>query len=113
MFGGGEGPIDITSNRLDIDDTDKTATFTGNVKARQGDAAMATAALEVQYEGGETGAAGSAPAATTPGAGTKIKRIVLQIARDHDARAAGPRHRRRASTTTPSTRWRWWTAMSR
>ena len=75
MFGGGEGPIDITSNRLDIDDTDKTATFTGNVKARQGDAAMATAALEVQYEGGETGAAGSAPAATTPGAGTKIKRI--------------------------------------
>ena len=75
MFGGGEGPIDITANRLDIDDTDKTATFTGNVKARQGDAAMATAALEVQYEGGETGAAGSAPAATTPGAGTKIKRI--------------------------------------
>ncbi len=75
MFGGGEGPIDITANRLDVDDTDKTATFTGNVKARQGDAAMATAALEVQYEGGETGAAGSAPAATTPGAGTKIKRI--------------------------------------
>jgi LPS export ABC transporter protein LptC len=48
MFGGGEGPIDITANRLDIDDTDKTATFTGNVKARQGDAAMATAALEVE-----------------------------------------------------------------
>ncbi len=74
MFGGGEGPIDITANRLDIDDTDKTATFTGNVKARQGDAAMATAALEVQYEGGDTGAAGSATAAN-PGAGTKIKRI--------------------------------------
>ena len=75
MFGGGEGPIDITANRLDIDDTDKTATFTGNVKARQGDAAMETAALEVQYEGGSTGAAGSATAAATPGAGTKIKRI--------------------------------------
>jgi lipopolysaccharide transport protein LptA/LPS export ABC transporter protein LptC len=75
MFGGGEGPIDITANRLDIDDTDKTATFTGNVKARQGDAAMATAALEVQYEGGDTGASGSAPAVATPGAGTKIKRI--------------------------------------
>ena len=75
MFGGGEGPIDITANRLDIDDTDKTATFTGNVKARQGDAAMATAALEVQYEGGETGATRSTVAAASPGAGTKIKRI--------------------------------------
>ena len=37
MIGGGEGPIDITANRLDIDDTDKSATFTGNVKARQGE----------------------------------------------------------------------------
>jgi lipopolysaccharide transport protein LptA/LPS export ABC transporter protein LptC len=74
MFGGGEGPIDITANRLDVDDTGKTATFTGNVKARQGDAAMETAALEVQYEGADIGSSG-APAATTPGAGTKIKRI--------------------------------------
>jgi lipopolysaccharide transport protein LptA len=72
MFGGGQGPIDITANRLDVDDTGKTATFTGNVKARQGDAAMETAALQVEYEGGD---AGGAPAATTPGAGTKIKRI--------------------------------------
>ena len=54
--------------------------FTGNVKARQGDAAMETAALEVQYEGGDTGAAGTTPAATTPGAGTKIKRIVSKSA---------------------------------
>ena len=74
MFGGGEGPIDITSNRLDVDDTGKTAIFTGNVKARQGDAAMETAALEVQYEGADIGASG-APAPATPGAGTKIKRI--------------------------------------
>src|SRR5688572_20028291 len=64
MFGGGEGPIDITANRLDVDDIDKTATFTGNVKARQGDAAMETAALEVQYEGGDTGAPAAAPTAT-------------------------------------------------
>ncbi len=80
MFGGGEGPIDITANRLDVDDIDKTAIFTGNVKARQGDAAMETAALEVQYEGGDTGAAGTTPAATTPGAGTKIKRIFSKSA---------------------------------
>ncbi|MEO8419801.1 MAG: LPS export ABC transporter periplasmic protein LptC [Hyphomicrobium sp.] len=80
MFGGGEGPIDITANRLDVDDIDKTAIFTGNVKARQGDAAMETAALEVQYEGGDTGAASTTPAATTPGAGTKIKRIFSKSA---------------------------------
>ena len=30
LLGGGEGPIDVTSNRLDIDDTGKTAIFTGN-----------------------------------------------------------------------------------
>jgi lipopolysaccharide transport protein LptA/LPS export ABC transporter protein LptC len=80
MFGGGEGPIDITANRLDVDDIDKTAIFTGNVKARQGDAAMETAALEVQYEGGDTGDAGSAPVAAAPGAGTKIKRIFSKSA---------------------------------
>ena len=74
MFGGGEGPIDITANRLDVDDTKKTATFTGKVVARQGEAAMSTAALEVQYEGGDVDASGAAPAAG-PGAGTKIKRI--------------------------------------
>ncbi|KAB2942533.1 MAG: LPS export ABC transporter periplasmic protein LptC [Hyphomicrobium sp.] len=73
LIGGGEGPIDITANRLDIDDTGKTATFTGNVKAQQADAALETAALEVRYEGGETGATG---AAATPGAGAKIQRIV-------------------------------------
>ena len=75
LIGGGEGPIDVTSNRLDIDDTGKTATFTGNVKAKQGDAALETAALEVRYEGGNAGATGTS-AAATPGAGTKIQRIV-------------------------------------
>lgn len=74
LIGAGSGPIDVTSNRLDIDDTGKEATFTGNVKAKQGDAALETAALEVHYAGGDTGAAGAA--AATPGAGTKIKRIV-------------------------------------
>src|SRR5690606_33279161 len=28
LIGGGDGPIDISANRLDIDDTGKTATFT-------------------------------------------------------------------------------------
>ncbi len=70
LIGGGEGPIDITANRLDIDDTGKTATFTGNVKAVQAEAALETAALEVFYEGGD------AADAALPGAGSKIRRIV-------------------------------------
>ncbi len=71
LIGGGEGPIDITAGRLDIDDTGKTATFTGNVKAKQADAALETAELEVQYAGGDAGAAGA-----MPGDGAKIQRIV-------------------------------------
>ena len=94
MFGGGEGPIDITANRLDVDDTDKTATFTGNVKARQGDAAMETAALEVQYEGGDTGAAGIRAGRDDSRRRHQDQAHLLQIAGGHDARAAGSRHRR-------------------
>jgi len=73
LIGGGDGPIDINANRLDIDDTGKTATFTGNVKAQQSGAMLETAALEVTYEGGDVGGAEGMAA---PGAGTKIKRIV-------------------------------------
>ncbi len=73
LIGGGDGPIDIDANRLDIDDTGKMATFTGNVKAQQAGAMLETAALEVTYEGGDTGGAESMAA---PGTGTKIKRIV-------------------------------------
>lgn len=74
LIGGGEGPIDITSNRLDIDDTGKTAIFTGSVFAKQGDAALQTATLEVHYVGGQTGTSGLTSQA--PGSGTKIERIL-------------------------------------
>jgi LPS export ABC transporter protein LptC/lipopolysaccharide transport protein LptA len=71
LLGGGEGPIDITSNRLDIDDTGKTAIFTGNVKAQQAGAALETAELQVKYAGGDSKDAGA-----MPGDGAKIERIV-------------------------------------
>jgi lipopolysaccharide transport protein LptA len=71
LLGGGEGPIDITSNRLDIDDTGKTAMFTGNVKAQQAGAALETAELQVKYAGGDSKDAGA-----MPGDGAKIERIV-------------------------------------
>jgi LPS export ABC transporter protein LptC/lipopolysaccharide transport protein LptA len=70
LLGGGEGPIDITSNRLDIDDTGKTAIFTGNVKARQAGAALDTAELQVKYAGNDNKDAGA-----MPGDGAKIERI--------------------------------------
>ena len=44
-------PIDITANRLDVNDTAKTAMFTGNVRAKQGKATLTSPELEVTYEG--------------------------------------------------------------
>jgi lipopolysaccharide transport protein LptA len=68
------GPIDVTSNRLDINDNAKTAVFSGNVRAVQGDAALESATLNVSYEG--QGVATAAPSGAAPsGATTKIKRI--------------------------------------
>lgn len=69
LLGGGKGPIEVTSNRLDIDDTGKTATFSGDVKAQQGDAVLETAGLDIFYAGGDPGTS------ALPGAGTKIQRI--------------------------------------
>jgi len=72
MLSAGNGPIDVTSNRLDIDDVKKTALFTGEVHAAQAESTLATAALEVEYESKPADGA-AAPAA--PGAGSKIRRI--------------------------------------
>jgi lipopolysaccharide transport protein LptA/LPS export ABC transporter protein LptC len=69
MLSATNGPIDITSDRLDIDDTKKLAVFSGSVRATQGDAVLETASLEVQYAGDSTGGA------LANAAGAKIKRI--------------------------------------
>ncbi len=102
MFTGGKGPIQITSDRLEIDDVKKTAIFIGQVRAKQGDATMTTPELRIAYtsapSAGLTGAAetvappadpSTAPAATTtstpaaataaatqPGQSAKISSIV-------------------------------------
>jgi lipopolysaccharide transport protein LptA/LPS export ABC transporter protein LptC len=55
------GPIDITADKLEIDDAQKTAVFSGNVRAVQGDAVLETVALEVRYESANTGLAGANP----------------------------------------------------
>ena len=63
------GPIDITSDQLQVNDVKKIATFTGKVRAVQGDAVLETATLEVRYEGENAGGA------IADAAGAKISRI--------------------------------------
>lgn len=61
LFAPSNGPIHINAHRLDIDDADKTALFSGEVIARQADATMTTPELTVIYEGeGMMSAGGSA-----------------------------------------------------
>jgi lipopolysaccharide export system protein LptC len=65
-------PVDITSNRLLIDDTAKTATFVGNVVAKQNDQVLETTELEVFYDGQPAAQSGGQPASqakTDPAAG--------------------------------------------
>ena len=68
------GPVDITSDRLDINDTAKTAIFSGGVRAMQGDTTLETAALQVSYEG-EAAQEAAAPA-NDASAGSKLRRIL-------------------------------------
>ena len=81
LFRPSEEPIDITSSQLDVKDTEKRALFSGDVKARQGAAVMATPELEVFYDGdapaGGKGADNSGLAGATA-AGGKIRRIVAK-----------------------------------
>ncbi len=67
------GPIDITSHRLDVNDAGKTAVFSGNVKAVQGNAVLETKELEIGYAGPPGGTAPSASAAS--GASAKLAHI--------------------------------------
>ncbi len=53
MFSASGAPVDITSVRLVVKDTEKTAEFLGNVKAAQGDATLAADTLHVTYSGSE------------------------------------------------------------
>lgn len=76
LFTPSNGPILIDSHRLDINDTNKTALFTGDVRARQGDANLTTPELVVTYEGEGMMSAGST-AAEGSGAG-RLRRILAK-----------------------------------
>ncbi len=79
MFEASDAPLDITSSRLDIKDTEKTAVFTGTVKAIQNDQTLLTPELTVTYDGEALSTATATPDAngSTAGAG-KIRRIVAK-----------------------------------
>lgn len=75
LFGSTGKPIDVTSQRLDVDDLKRTAIFQGAVKAVQGDATLTTPRLTIVYE--QSDAQGT-PAAGLAGSqsNNKVSRIM-------------------------------------
>ena len=71
-FGNSNEPIDIVSQRLDVDDLKKTAVFTGSVKAVQGSSSLSSPEMTVIYEGTAASTAGAAAAAQ---GGGKVKHV--------------------------------------
>ncbi len=69
-------PVDITSQRLMVDDTRRIATFDGNVVARQADQMMETAELQVTYEGQAQGEAKGQSSLAAGDGSSKLKRLV-------------------------------------
>ncbi|HYD15451.1 MAG TPA: LPS export ABC transporter periplasmic protein LptC [Hyphomicrobium sp.] len=83
LFTPSSGPINIESNRLDINDGNKTALFTGTVQASQAGSQLTTPELEVFYEGegmmGGTGQEAPAPqGADAASQSGKVKRILAK-----------------------------------
>ncbi|MBS0249788.1 MAG: LPS export ABC transporter periplasmic protein LptC [Proteobacteria bacterium] len=80
-FGKPGQPVDVTSNRLDIDDIKKTATYTGGVVASQAGATMTAPEMVVSYQGSVAPAGKGDDKTKTQGAsadqsGTQVKLIV-------------------------------------
>lgn len=51
LFGSGNGPIQVTANRLDINDNNKTALFSGGVTASQEGSTLNSSDMLAEYEG--------------------------------------------------------------
>lgn len=75
LIGASDAPVDITSARLDIQDLDKRAIFTGNVRAVQAGSALDTPELTAFYEGGSALPGSSASAGESAG---RLSRIVAK-----------------------------------
>lgn len=78
MIGASNAPVDILSNRLDVNDATKIALFTGTVTATQAGATMTTPELEVTYEGSAAPQGGADAKANGDAAGGKLKRMLAK-----------------------------------
>lgn len=83
-FGKPGQPVDVASNRLDIDDIKKTATYTGGVVASQAGATMTAPEMVVSYQGsvapagkGDDKTKAQTANASDP-SGTQVKLIVAK-----------------------------------
>src|SRR5262245_63333158 len=70
-------PVHIEAATLEVRDKQKEATFSGDVRVKQGDTGMRCKSLVVFYEQGGEGAAGKTMQAASPGPGgeQRIKRL--------------------------------------
>jgi len=75
-FGKPGEPVDIASNRLDVDDGKKTAIFSGGVVATQAGATLKSPELTVTYEGAVSPQGTAAQDAAS--GGTKVKQMVAR-----------------------------------
>jgi LPS export ABC transporter protein LptC/lipopolysaccharide transport protein LptA len=79
-LGAGDGPVDVSSHTLNVDDAKKTAIFTGDVVAKQGDATLRAPTLQVVYDGTPLPPPGGGPTTAVAPAGVpagKLKRILV------------------------------------
>jgi lipopolysaccharide transport protein LptA/LPS export ABC transporter protein LptC len=79
VIASGDGPINVTAPKLTIDDAQKIALFTGNVRVEQDGAVLTARELEIAYDGSSPAEGGGAAAVPTATAGS-VKRI---FARDN------------------------------
>lgn len=77
LLAGSNAPVDIVSDRLDLDDNAKLAVFRGQVRAVQADAILEAPELEVHYDGAPADG-GAAPAASPVAGQGRLKRLVAR-----------------------------------
>jgi lipopolysaccharide transport protein LptA len=70
-------PVDVTAQKLHIDDTERVALFTGSVVAKQGDTTLRAPELRIAYEGkaADTLTSGQAKSGPNEG-GSRLSRMV-------------------------------------
>jgi lipopolysaccharide transport protein LptA/LPS export ABC transporter protein LptC len=74
LIGNSGAPVEITSNRLDVNDAVKVALFTGAVTATQDGASLTSPELEVSYEGSAT----PQPGTEAGDSAGKVKRMIAK-----------------------------------